>query len=202
MCIFWNDLIASIHKPFFQSASDRYLLATGGNDSLVKLWEISIVDELTAAATQSFQLVGHGGDITCVRFPLNSACILASTATDKTARIWDTVIEKIEFRKWKNLRQEPPSFPKFWKGSTPPFERYRRGRIPWYWWRWAPPPPYDINLKLLNLSILNNFYSLISCCFSEREFIFSWKKKNVQNIELYRMIMKCFKDDRLFSRKR
>ncbi|KAK7580358.1 hypothetical protein V9T40_000987 [Parthenolecanium corni] len=74
----------------FSKSSNRYLLATGGNDSLVKLWEVIVVDELTATATQLFQLVGHGGDITCVRFPLNSAHIVASTATDKTARIWDT----------------------------------------------------------------------------------------------------------------
>lgn len=87
-----------VNGLFFQPASDRYLLGTGGNDSLVKLWEIIIVDELTAAASQLFQLVGHGGDITCVRFPLNSAHIVASTATDKTARIWDTVIEELSSR--------------------------------------------------------------------------------------------------------
>lgn len=44
-----------------------------------------------AKASLIFQLVGHGGDITCVRFAPNSSAIVASTATDKTARIWDTV---------------------------------------------------------------------------------------------------------------
>ncbi|XP_065199529.1 WD repeat, SAM and U-box domain-containing protein 1-like [Planococcus citri] len=68
---------------------DQYLLVTGGNDSLVKIWQITIVDELTAKASQIQVMNGHGGDITCVRFSPSSSHIVASSATDKTARIWD-----------------------------------------------------------------------------------------------------------------
>lgn len=68
---------------------NKYLLATCGNDSLVKVWNIIILDEISAKHKLINQFQGHGGDVTCVRFPCNSVDILASTATDKTARIWD-----------------------------------------------------------------------------------------------------------------
>lgn len=70
---------------------DQYLLVTGGNDSLVKIWQISIVDELTAKASQIQVMNGHGSDITCVRFSPSSSRTVASSAIDKTARIWDVV---------------------------------------------------------------------------------------------------------------
>ncbi|XP_039298056.1 WD repeat, SAM and U-box domain-containing protein 1 [Nilaparvata lugens] len=67
----------------------RYLLATCGNDSLVKMWQIQVIDELSAKVTLSCQLSGHGGNVTCVRFSPGQSEVLASTATDKTCRIWD-----------------------------------------------------------------------------------------------------------------
>lgn len=67
------------------------MLATCGNDSLVKLYRMRIVDDLTAKMSLIYSLVGHGGDVTCVRFSPFTERIVASTATDKTARIWDTV---------------------------------------------------------------------------------------------------------------
>lgn len=70
---------------------EEYILATCGNDSLVKLWLVHVINELTAKISLNLSLVGHGGDVTCVRFPPNSSSIVASTATDKTARIWNTV---------------------------------------------------------------------------------------------------------------
>lgn len=88
----------------------RYLLATGGNDSLVKLWEIVVFDEgggdgddtkvaddasksnveygLAVRCTLRNTLTGHGGNVTCVRFSPVHGEILGSVATDKTARIW------------------------------------------------------------------------------------------------------------------
>ncbi|XP_043263892.1 WD repeat, SAM and U-box domain-containing protein 1-like [Colletes gigas] len=77
-----------------------YLLATSGNDSLVKLWQITIYkqSEITSAGTGSSDgniryeekktLTGHGGNVTCVRFSPNQGEILGSVATDRTARIW------------------------------------------------------------------------------------------------------------------
>lgn len=55
------------------------------------MWNIIILDEISAKHKLINQFQGHGGDVTCVRFPCNSVDILASTATDKTARIWDVV---------------------------------------------------------------------------------------------------------------
>ncbi|XP_075219196.1 WD repeat, SAM and U-box domain-containing protein 1-like isoform X2 [Lycorma delicatula] len=66
-----------------------YLLATCGNDSLVKLWELQTVDELTVQVTNTSHLCGHGGNVTCVRFSPGLSEVIASTATDKTCRIWD-----------------------------------------------------------------------------------------------------------------
>ncbi|XP_076241423.1 uncharacterized protein LOC143183650 isoform X2 [Calliopsis andreniformis] len=81
-----------------------YLLATSGNDSLVKLWRIMICNEenkiATATATTGYYtegnaryeeakiLSGHGGNVTCVRFSPTRGETLGSVATDRTARIW------------------------------------------------------------------------------------------------------------------
>ncbi|XP_063238136.1 WD repeat, SAM and U-box domain-containing protein 1-like [Bacillus rossius redtenbacheri] len=63
----------------------RYLLATCGNDSLVKLWRVTAVECVPWRS-----LLGHGGSVMCVRFSAVTGELLASTATDKTARLWNT----------------------------------------------------------------------------------------------------------------
>ncbi|XP_054279864.1 WD repeat, SAM and U-box domain-containing protein 1-like isoform X2 [Macrosteles quadrilineatus] len=66
-----------------------YRLATGGNDSLVKVFKLWPVDELVVKAEEMFCMRGHGGSITEVRFSGKSSDVLASTAIDRTARIWN-----------------------------------------------------------------------------------------------------------------
>nr|KAF7433992.1 hypothetical protein H0235_002183 [Vespula pensylvanica] len=77
-----------------------YLLATCGNDSLVKLWQLTIFNEEDDSANGigksdcniSFKekrtLAGHGGNVMDVRFSPIHGEILGSVATDRTARIW------------------------------------------------------------------------------------------------------------------
>ncbi|XP_067004691.2 WD repeat, SAM and U-box domain-containing protein 1 isoform X2 [Anabrus simplex] len=75
----------------------RYMLATCGNDSLVKLWHITAypdeegddVPVLTAESELWKTLSGHGGNVMCVRFSPGTGEILASSATDKTVRLWN-----------------------------------------------------------------------------------------------------------------
>ncbi|XP_076388519.1 uncharacterized protein LOC100881755 isoform X4 [Megachile rotundata] len=96
-----SDLITIGKKANTSNENKRfYLLATGGNDSLVKLWQIAISDsnEITTTGNGSGDsdlhyrevksLAGHGGNITCVRFSPVQSEILGSVATDRTARIW------------------------------------------------------------------------------------------------------------------
>ncbi|XP_046734061.1 WD repeat, SAM and U-box domain-containing protein 1-like [Diprion similis] len=84
-----------------------YLLATCGNDSLVKLWHITIFIDVVPVSRdeelynsistsnvtgQTYKLwksmAGHGGNVMSVRFsPINGE-ILGSVATDRTARLW------------------------------------------------------------------------------------------------------------------
>jgi WD40 repeat protein len=76
------------------SQRPHYLLATCGNDSLVKLWYISAFptgEDFTADCVLWRQLTGHGGNVMCVRFTPVTGEILASTATDKTIRLWNVV---------------------------------------------------------------------------------------------------------------
>jgi WD40 repeat protein len=68
-----------------------YRLATGGNDGLVKVFKLWPVDELVVRAEETFCLRGHGGSVTEVRFSGKSSDVLASTAIDRTARIWNMV---------------------------------------------------------------------------------------------------------------
>jgi WD40 repeat protein len=72
----------------------RYLLATCGNDALVKLWYIVAYptkENITVDCVLWRHLTGHGGNVMCVRFMPISGEILASTATDKTIRLWNVV---------------------------------------------------------------------------------------------------------------
>ncbi|CAH1966828.1 unnamed protein product [Acanthoscelides obtectus] len=70
------------------------LLATCGNDSLVKLWRLTIPkqdDELQFADIEVKlwrSLQGHGGNVLCVRFSPAVSEFVCSTATDRQARIW------------------------------------------------------------------------------------------------------------------
>jgi WD40 repeat protein len=78
-----------------------YLLATCGNDSLVKLWHVIISNESDSDSFSSSEtgtrykekksLTGHGGNVMCVRFSPVHGEILGSVATDRTARIWSVV---------------------------------------------------------------------------------------------------------------
>nr|XP_034178551.1 WD repeat, SAM and U-box domain-containing protein 1-like [Osmia lignaria]XP_034178553.1 WD repeat, SAM and U-box domain-containing protein 1-like [Osmia lignaria] len=97
-----SDFIPIGKKQRMNNNSDKqfYLLATGGNDSLVKLWRLTIFkeNEITTGGNGSgdndFQyreeksLAGHGGNVTCVRFSSFQNQVLGSVATDRTARIW------------------------------------------------------------------------------------------------------------------
>ncbi|CAK9819292.1 WD repeat, SAM and U-box domain-containing protein 1 [Anthophora quadrimaculata] len=89
-------------KTNVNSDKQSYLLATSGNDSLVKLWQIIVSkgDEFMERGIgrsgddvqyeEEISFSGHGGSVTCVRFSPIQFEILASVATDKTARIWNT----------------------------------------------------------------------------------------------------------------
>lgn len=80
-----------------------YLLATCGNDSLVKLWHIIISNEPPpdpdsigtsengTRYKEKKSLAGHGGNVMCVRFSPIHGEVLGSVATDRTARIWSVV---------------------------------------------------------------------------------------------------------------
>lgn len=80
-----------------------YLLATCGNDSLVKLWHVIISNEPPpdpdsigtsengTRYKEKKSLSGHGGNVMCVRFSPIHGEVLGSVATDRTARIWSVV---------------------------------------------------------------------------------------------------------------
>lgn len=70
------------------STKRSLLMLTGGNDAVVKTWRL-----LENRIDFKMKFVGHGSDITCVKFPRNITTFLASTSLDKTARIWQTVFK-------------------------------------------------------------------------------------------------------------
>lgn len=88
---FWSYLCSYCKRNLFSDGEKRYLLATCGNDSLVKFWQLQVVNELTVKVNDNGCLSGHGGNVSCVRFSPGLSEVIASTATDKTCRVWDVV---------------------------------------------------------------------------------------------------------------
>lgn len=68
-----------------------YRFATGGHDSFVKVWKIWPVNDIMMEFKEEFNLKGHGGSITQVCFSNKPSNLLASTASDRTARVWNMV---------------------------------------------------------------------------------------------------------------
>ncbi|XP_015789991.1 WD repeat, SAM and U-box domain-containing protein 1 isoform X2 [Tetranychus urticae] len=74
-----------------------YLLASCGNDDLVKLWHVK--GGLKCSITLYHSLSGHSGNVYCCRFSSDGS-LLASAAGDKTIIIWSiesgTIIRRLE----------------------------------------------------------------------------------------------------------
>ncbi|XP_053204626.1 WD repeat, SAM and U-box domain-containing protein 1-like isoform X2 [Panonychus citri] len=74
-----------------------YLLASCGNDDLVKLWRVKGGSKCSIVLYHS--LSGHSGNVYCCRFS-NDGTLLASAAGDKTIIIWSiesgTIIRRLE----------------------------------------------------------------------------------------------------------
>jgi WD40 repeat protein len=70
-------------------APDGSVLASGGRDGRVKLWDARTGRELRA-------LEGHGGDVNMVAFSPDGA-LLASAGDDRTARVWDVRTGRVRF---------------------------------------------------------------------------------------------------------
>ncbi|XP_018329595.1 WD repeat, SAM and U-box domain-containing protein 1 [Agrilus planipennis] len=77
-------------NPLVQSnGKQNYLLATCGNDSLVKLWLIAYSKASESVTVKNWRtLVGHGGNVMCVRFSPKFSELVCSGATDKQLRVW------------------------------------------------------------------------------------------------------------------
>ncbi|XP_046683986.1 WD repeat, SAM and U-box domain-containing protein 1-like [Homalodisca vitripennis] len=71
------------------SSARGYRLATGGNDCIVRVFKMWPIDDLVMKFEEMFFMRGHGGSITQVRFSSKSSDVLASTAIDRTTRIWN-----------------------------------------------------------------------------------------------------------------
>ncbi|XP_037292485.1 uncharacterized WD repeat-containing protein alr3466 isoform X3 [Manduca sexta] len=67
-----------------------YLLATGGCDSLIKLWIIELAEAGNNVSVRTVrQWEAHGGDVTSVRWGTRAcSALLASAGSDRWARVW------------------------------------------------------------------------------------------------------------------
>ncbi|XP_066142356.1 WD repeat, SAM and U-box domain-containing protein 1-like isoform X2 [Euwallacea fornicatus] len=71
-----------------------YLLATCGNDSMVKLWRLTVEERNKELNYEELEvklwrlLQGHGGNVISVRLSPLVGEVVCSTATDRQARLW------------------------------------------------------------------------------------------------------------------
>jgi len=67
-----------------------YVLATGGNDALIKIWRIS---NPGGELKLKHSLSDHGSSIMALRYSVDGD-LLGSCSVDKTARVWSTITHK------------------------------------------------------------------------------------------------------------
>ncbi|XP_034952445.1 WD repeat, SAM and U-box domain-containing protein 1-like [Chelonus insularis] len=104
----FSPLASNSNSGTKNSATDKnspkfYTLATCGNDSYVKLWQISVlpnnekmensdneegINSSPISHREKRLLTGHGGNVMDVKFAPVHGEILGSVATDRTARLW------------------------------------------------------------------------------------------------------------------
>ena len=80
------------------------ILASGGNDGLIKIWKVFDSPEMFGKYEYVQELTGHGSTIMSLCFSPKSGKLMASTSGDKTARLWNSdsfqclrVLEGIQF---------------------------------------------------------------------------------------------------------
>ncbi|XP_014240372.1 WD repeat, SAM and U-box domain-containing protein 1-like [Cimex lectularius] len=79
------DFAETVHAQLINDG--RYELVTAGQDGIVKVWNINI--NCSPAVSIVWNLTGHGGSVTCVKYSPCLAELIASTSIDKTCRLWD-----------------------------------------------------------------------------------------------------------------
>ena len=93
-------------KPSLDNDMAHYysILASGGNDGLIKIWKVFDIPEMFGKYEFVQELTGHGSTIMSLCFSPKSGKLMASTSGDKTARLWNSdsfqclrVLEGIEF---------------------------------------------------------------------------------------------------------
>lgn len=74
--------------------SEFTTLLSGGNDSLIKVWRISLRDGVGVSRGKISQidcLEGHGCSVMSIKFAPRKVNFFASTSGDKTLRLWDSM---------------------------------------------------------------------------------------------------------------
>uniref|UniRef100_T1IUY7 U-box domain-containing protein n=1 Tax=Strigamia maritima TaxID=126957 RepID=T1IUY7_STRMM len=94
---FSPTFILSDEEGCKEPGNNTFLLASGGNDCLVRLWHVK-TGELNSVE-QQLQLEGHSANVFSCKFSADGS-ILATTAGDKTVIIWDplqgAILQKLE----------------------------------------------------------------------------------------------------------
>ncbi|XP_045767761.1 WD repeat, SAM and U-box domain-containing protein 1-like [Maniola jurtina] len=86
------DFNPSVEKRDEDEGSESYLLATGGQDALVKLWW-AVVDDNDGQLTEAHSLAAHEGAVQCVRWS-SAGDVLATGGNDRWARVWSVEVNK------------------------------------------------------------------------------------------------------------